>query len=172
MVGTLISVDEYLHTVYRPDCDYVDGEVLERNMAERTHGVTQRELLIIFTVRHPEWNAFAFPEQRIQVRSTRFRIPDVCVYVDEEPKEEIFHTPPFLCIEILSPEDWIQRIQDRIDDYLNFGVPYVWVINPRTRRGWIYTKDEIREVKDGVLRTENPAFAVPLAEIFSALDRE
>lgn len=27
-----VSVDEYLHIMYRPDCDYVDGEVIERNV--------------------------------------------------------------------------------------------------------------------------------------------
>jgi len=29
---TLISVQEYIATSYRPDCDYVDGEVRERNL--------------------------------------------------------------------------------------------------------------------------------------------
>ena len=38
---TLISVEEYLRTSYRPDCDYVDGEVLERNMGERTMRVAK-----------------------------------------------------------------------------------------------------------------------------------
>ena len=27
-VGTFVSVEEYLHTSYRPDCDYVDGVLL------------------------------------------------------------------------------------------------------------------------------------------------
>jgi hypothetical protein len=31
-VGIFVSVEEYLHTSYQPDCDYVDGEVLERNL--------------------------------------------------------------------------------------------------------------------------------------------
>ena len=30
--GVLIPVEEYLRTSYRPDCDYVDGEVLGRNL--------------------------------------------------------------------------------------------------------------------------------------------
>jgi len=170
MVGTLISVDEYLHTTYRPDCDYVDGEVLERNMGEQAHSTTQGEFLFYFRSRQREWNVFVFPEQRIQVLPTRFRISDVCVCVGEKPKEEIFNTPPFICIEILSPEDRIDRIQDRIDDYLNFGVPYVCVVNPRSRRAWVYTMESIYEVKDGVLRTESPSLSVPLAEIFAALD--
>jgi hypothetical protein len=33
-VSALISVDEYLSTSFRPDCDYVDGEVLEHNLGE------------------------------------------------------------------------------------------------------------------------------------------
>ncbi len=32
--STAISVEEYIHSVYRPDCDYVDGEVIERNVGE------------------------------------------------------------------------------------------------------------------------------------------
>ena len=50
-----MSVDEYLHTVYRPDCDYVDGEVLERNMAEQTHSITQGEFCFYFRLRQREW---------------------------------------------------------------------------------------------------------------------
>jgi Uma2 family endonuclease len=129
MVGTLISVDEYLHTVYDPDCDYVDGEVLERNTGDRKHSITQGEFSFFFRSRQREWNVFVFTEQRIQVLPTRCRVPDVCVYVGEEPKEDIFRQPPFLCIEILSPEDRIERIQEKIDDYLSFAVPYVWVVN-------------------------------------------
>ncbi len=41
---TLISVEEYLRTSYRPDCDYVDGEVLERNVGELDHSWLQTAL--------------------------------------------------------------------------------------------------------------------------------
>ena len=57
-------------------------------------------------------------------------------------------------------------MQKKIEDYLRFGVPYVWVINPPDQRAWAYTRDGGAEVQDGVLRTENPSLAVPLAEIF------
>jgi Uma2 family endonuclease len=172
MVETLISVDEYLHTMYHPDQDYVDGELQERNMAEKTHSIVQGEFLFYLRSRQREWKVFVFPEQRIQVKPTRFRIPDICVCVGRRPGEEIFQTPPFLCIEILSPGDRMDRVRERIDDFLTFGVPYVWVVDPRTRRGLVYTRDEIREPKDGVLGTENPSLIVPLAEIFAALDAQ
>ncbi len=40
-ISTLISVAEYLSTSYRPDCDYVDGELLERNSGELEHARLQ-----------------------------------------------------------------------------------------------------------------------------------
>jgi hypothetical protein len=42
----------------------------------------------------------------------------------------------------------------------------VWVINPRNRRAWVHTADGSREVKDGMLRTEKPEIAIPVAELF------
>ena len=168
--AALISVAEYLRTSYRPDRDYVDGEVQERNLGERDHSKLQGEFLYYFRSRQKQWNVFVYPEQRVQVSPTRFRIPDVCVYVGEDPKEQIFQTPPFICIEVLSPEDRTSRLQQRIDDYLAFGVRYIWVIDPATRRAWAHTEDAAQEVKDHILKTENPALTVPLSEIFAGLD--
>ena len=165
-----VSVEQYLNTSYKPDCDYVDGEVQERNVGERDHSILQREFIFFFRQHQQQWRAFVFPEQRIQISPKRFRVPDVCVYAGTEPVEAIFQTPPFICIEILSPQDRMERIQQRIDDYLNFGVRYVWVVNPRDRRAWTYSKEGSRELFDGVLRTETPDYEVPLAEIFSPLD--
>ena len=72
---------------------------------------------------------------RVQVSSTRFRIPDICVLVGDFPTEQIFRTPPFLAIEVLSKKDRKRDVLEKVEDYLRFGVPYVWVINPRTREG-------------------------------------
>lgn len=168
--AALIPVEEYLRTTYRPDRDYVDGEVLERNLGELDHSDLQSEFVHYFRIRRRKWKTYAFVEQRVQVSKTRFRIPDVCVVVGEKPTEPIFRTPPFICIEVLSPRDRMARIQDRIDDYLKFGVRYVWVINPENRRVWTYTQAGSAEIKDGMLRTENPSLTVSLAEIFAGLD--
>jgi Uma2 family endonuclease len=89
--------------------------------------------------------------------------------VGPKPAEQIFTQPPFLCVEVLSPDDRAAAIQEKIDDYLAFGVSYVWVINPHARRGYIHTAEGSREAKDGVLRTANPDIAIPLAEVFAAL---
>jgi hypothetical protein len=36
-----LSLEEYLHTSYRPDCDFVDGQIEERNVGERERSVLQ-----------------------------------------------------------------------------------------------------------------------------------
>jgi len=167
--AALISVEEYLRTAYSPDRDYVDGEVQERNLGERDHSTLQKRLILYIGNREKTWNVFLYPEQRVQVSSTRFRIPDICVYAGQEPEGQIFQTPPFICIEILSPEDRWARVQERIDDYLKFGVSHVWVINPVDQRAWKCTEAGNAEILDGVLRTQNPLLEVPLVEIFGQL---
>jgi len=77
---------------------------------------------------------------------------------------------PTLAIEILSPEDRMNRVEVCINEFLAMGVPYVWIIDPQTRQAYVATPREgLREVKSGVLRTENPLIEVPLAEVLPAL---
>jgi Uma2 family endonuclease len=161
--GELISVREYLSTTYRPDCDYVDGAVVERNLGEYDHARLQAALIVYFHARRKEWGLRAVPEQRVQVSPTRFRVPDVCVVVGE-PAEQIFRTPPFICIEILSSDDRLSHMQARVQDYLKFGVPYVWILDPHTRKAFHCTSSGMVEVT--VLITENPAIRIPLDALF------
>jgi Uma2 family endonuclease len=83
----------------------------------------------------------------------------------------VLREPPFLCVEVLSPEDRMSRVDARIDDFLAFGVKYVWLIDPRRRKAWIYTNDGRRDAVN-VLSTSNPDLALPLEEIFTALDED
>ena len=103
------------------------------------------------------------PEQRVQVAPTRFRIPDICA-VKGEPTEQIFRTPPFLCIEILSRDDRLSAMRERVQDYLNFGVSYVWIIDPASRKAWQCTSRDMREVEE--LVTEDPAIRIPVQALF------
>jgi Uma2 family endonuclease len=166
----LIPIAEYLEASYRPDCDYVDGRLVERNVGERDHSKIQGELFHYLRLRRRALGIHAFVEQRVQVSPTRFRVPDVCVVAGQEPADQIFHQPPLLCVEILSRSDRRNDMQERIDDYLNFGVKYVWVINPQARQAWVHTTGGTHEVKDGILRTENPSLEVPLTDLFAELD--
>src|ERR1035438_1962300 len=98
--AALIPGEEYLRTTYDPDCDYVDGEVLERHLGELDHSDLQSEFVHYFRAHQREWKTYAFVAQRVRVAETRIRIPDVCVMVGEKPHDPIFRTPPFICIEV------------------------------------------------------------------------
>ena len=161
----LVPISEYLETSYRPDCDYLDGVLLERNVGEWDHSRLQMLLSHYLCNREKQWGIIVVVEQRVQVKATRFRVPDITVLVGSPPAGPIIQKPPFLCVELLSASDRMGEMQERIDDYLTFGVRYVWLIHPRTRRAFVYTPDRVQEVKDGVLRTENPDICVPLAEL-------
>jgi Uma2 family endonuclease len=164
---TLISVEEYLRTSYRPDCDYVDGKVVERSLGEKSHAKLQRAVLLFLSARERERGIWAIQEQGVQVSAKRFRIPDICVTLGEPP-EQIFTKPPFICIEILSPEDRWPRVQERIDDFLAMGVPYVWVLDPSTKTAYSATPSQrTQQVTTGILKTQNPSVELPLGEIFS-----
>jgi Uma2 family endonuclease len=102
------------------------------------------------------------------VGATRFRIPDITVVKTTQPRGEIFTAPPHLCIEILSKDDTMVYMQEKIDDYLRFGVPYVWIVNPRLRKGYVATKAGMVEADAGVLVTSDPEIRVPVAELFDA----
>jgi Uma2 family endonuclease len=164
----VISVEEYLSQTYEPDCDYVDGQLEERNVGEFDHGWLQTALASYLFTRRKKWNITPVVEQRVQVKATRFRVPDICVLLGSEPAEQILTKPPFLCIEILSPEDRMIRIERRIADYFSTGVSYVWVLDPQSRQTYIATAAEgLHETKSGILRTENPTLEISLAELFA-----
>jgi Uma2 family endonuclease len=165
--GTLISVEEYLATSYRPDCDYVDGHIEERNLGEFDHSRLQSAISSYFFTRRKEWDITVVVEQRVQVQPTRFRIPDVCIVLGEQDGQ-IFRRPPFLRIEILSKDDRMSQMQERIDDCLAMGVRYVWVLDPASRRAYVATAATgLREVREAVLRTENPGLDLPLDAVFA-----
>ena len=79
--------------------------------------------------------------------------------------------PPFLCIEVLSPEDRVSRMEIKIDDYLAFGVRHIWLIDPVRKLAWSYTREGKRE-STGVLTTSNPDLTVSLKDLFEALSED
>jgi Uma2 family endonuclease len=163
---TQVPVEEYLRTDYSPDCEYVDGEVLERNVGEKGHGKIQKRLMVYFAARETELGIFALQEWRVRLGERHYRVPDILVVAGPEPSEEILTRPPFLCIEVLSPEDRMSRMLKKVADYIAFGVQYVWILDPKRRKATVYTDRETRELDRGVLRTENPTIEVPLSAVF------
>lgn len=152
-VGHLISAEEYLHTSFEHDAEYVEGRIVYRSMPKLPHSIMQGFLVYRLYQMAARLGIVALPEQRVrtQKKPDRYRVPDVCVTFGM-PQDEVLTSPPFLCIEIISPDDTVSEMREKIREYLDFGVEYVWVVDPVKKNGEIHTRDSILAVRDGRFR--------------------
>jgi Uma2 family endonuclease len=164
-VGTLISLEEYLRGSFHPDRDFVEGQVVERSVGKRRHAYAQSKIDRWFGVHTGALGLEPLTEMRVRVGTNRVRIPDVLVCELPLPDEEVFTSPSYLVVEIMSEEDTMSGLQDRLDDYLRFGVPNIWVIDPWKHRGWRVTADGWAVASDGIMRTTDGRVAMPLADV-------
>lgn len=164
----LVSEHEYLHTTYRPDCDYVDGFVLERNLGQFDHSTLQMLVLIALQAHAAEWNVLVRPELRLKIRARKYRIPDIMVLDANALRTPIIEHPPLLCIEIVSPDDRMPDLVIRTGDYLQLGVPETWILDPGTKRSYVYDQGGLRESHDAILR--HGRIELPIGEIFASKD--
>jgi Uma2 family endonuclease len=164
----LISEEEYRRSSCHPDCEYADGAVIERNWGDQDHSWLQGALSAWFFHRRRAWSIEAYIGIRHFVRPGRCMIPDICVIHAPRPAEKVFDKPPLIWIEVLSPEDRPIRVNEKIRELREFGVPNIWVIDPETFEAEIHTSEGSRKIEDGVLRVAGTPIEVPLA----ALDRD
>ncbi len=162
-VPAIVSLEEYLHTEYSPDCEYIDGAILERNVGKGKHSYTQGKVYRRLGDLAESQGKLVLPEQRVRVSQSRVRVPNVCVVAK---LEEVITEAPLLCVEVLSPDDRWNRVHASIADYQGMGVPCVGVIDPYDRRAWVF--DEVEpplEVRDGLLRARSLSVELPLSDV-------
>ncbi len=165
--ATQIAIEEYLSTSYRPDCDYVDGDVQERNVGTREHARAKALVAAWLGSHERRWSVVVFTGPRIQVSPTRVRIPDV-VLTSLASQPDVLVDPPILIVEILSPEDTYSNLEERTRDYQRMGVETIWLIDPRARtarmcQGRSWTREDRLTVPGTSIHLE-------LDEIFRHLD--
>lgn len=168
MPTALTSLAEYLATSYHPDCDYVDGEVQERNLGEFDHAGVQAFLVAWFFQHREEWNLHVLPEMRVRVSPERVRIPDVCLIRREQATERVLTIPPLAVIEILSPEDRVVRYNERLADYRQMRIPCVWVVDPENRIGYDCSTNAWLPV--GEFRVQNSGICLELHHMWQHLE--
>lgn len=162
-------LDHYLQTDFRPDCDYVDGEILERHVGEREHSFLQLKIAMLISQHEREWSVGVYPKHRVQVARDRFRIPDICVTSAQDPFEKIVTRPPILCIEIMSSEDRWARITERFEDYRRMGVPALWAIEPLESKAWAWSTANPEWNEATILEVPGTPIRIDVAPIFAEL---
>lgn len=163
-----VSIEEYLNTEYEPDCDYVDGILEDRNVGKKKHSKTQGRVYAWLLTQLAAKGKDVLLEQRVWLSPSRVRIPDVCV-IDLHDNDEVQRKPPDLWVEIVFPDDRFSRVQLKMREVLEFGVPTIWIIDPYERQAWIGTLQRgIVLAEHNVLRCENLNLELRLEEVLPA----
>lgn len=86
--------------------------------------------------------------------------------------ESYLDVAPELIVEILSPSDRWDEVNDKLAEYFAIGVQLVWVADPKRKQIHVYrspTEVEILAEKDVISGGEVlPGFSVTVAELFGA----
>ena len=162
---TLITPEEYLRTSFDgPDCEYIDGEIVERNGGESPHSKIQARLVeIVYELRKAK-PVYALPELRLKLSETRYRIPDISIFAGQEPAENVPSSPPLIVVEVVSRDDRYTKILEKLEDYHAWGVPHIWLIDPWQRKLSIYRPEGLTAVS--VLRVPELNLTASPAELF------
>jgi Uma2 family endonuclease len=161
-----VRLEEYLDLSFRPDREYVDGEIRERNVGKWEHARVQALLAAWFVNHEKAWATASSTEQRVRVSASRVRVPDLVV-LRAGPQPEVLTEPPLLVIEILSPDDTYSDTQERAQDYRAMGVETIWIVDPKTRTGRMCRGAEWIEANR--LEVKGTPLYVELADIFSQI---
>ncbi len=165
---TYISIEEYLRTESEPDCEYVDGQIEERPMPEYDHATWQSALLLFFSAHGKEWGVRSRAELRVRVSPTRFRVPDVTVLSRSAPIEQIVVTPPVAVFEILSPENRMTAMMEKLADYERMGISGIWIIDPKKTVAYAYREGTIEPAS--TLGLPSLGIAFTLEEVAAFID--
>ncbi len=161
---TQIPLAEYLATSYEPDREYVDGELVERSMGTYRHGRLQWKLIAAFERIQGNRRLFGCAELRLKLGPSHYRIPDLCVFADQEPQAPVPDVPPEIAIETVSPDDRHVDILTKLGEYRTFGVRNIWLINPENKQLSVFDSNGLREVPS--LTLPEYGFEVKSADLF------
>ena len=172
---TLVSLDEYLNTVYEPDAEFVDGVLVRRNVGTQRHALLQLILGSYFRGFRHSHRVQAFTEARLLVdaKSNRYRIPDVTVLEVPYQKGKVVTDVPAIVIEIKSPDDTFDDMVDKCFEYESLGIPHILVMDPDHQRAFAFEQSALRLLSGTStwLKVGQATLEFPFHEMFSELDQ-
>jgi len=164
------------------DRELIRGQLREKPMTRRNRRHSRVEILIGTALE--KWLE-SRPEPRGEVvgGEAGFRLrrnPDSTVGIDvayvsaevaaSQPDALYFEGPPALAVEIFSPSDKQEEIDEKVALYLETGVAVVWVVNPRFKTVCVYRPgadpEMFNERLELTAEPHLPGFRVAVAKLF------
>jgi Uma2 family endonuclease len=164
---TQIRAEDYLRMTFEHDAEFVHGDIVERPMPDKTHARIQFLLTFQFGQVAQVQTLYPYTEFRLKVAPDIYRIPDLTVYAGSPPVEEVPSEPPLIVIEIVSKDERYSELTLKLEEYRQWGVPNIWVIDPHTRRFASYNELGLQNVSS--LNLTDYSFQLTPAELFSQL---
>lgn len=163
----MVSVEEYLSTNYRPNCDYIDGVLRQKPWPAWNHGILQSRLGQLIEQGFPQFEPAS--EVTVKIRPGKYLVPDLIVQRRDRIQYPYPTDPVHLCIEILSPEDRMSEVMAKCEEYHAWGVETAWIVDPESKRAWVYRSGErpLEVPPAGSLTADS--ISIPLQDVLSVL---
>ena len=125
--------------------EYIKGELLPMVPTSVEHGYISVNLssLLHMYVRENQLGRVLISDTGFRV-GERVLIPDIAfVSTDRLPADQSKASPipPDLAVEVVSPTDILNRIQEKVFAYLEAGTQLVWVLEPRAKTVTVYRSE-------------------------------
>ena len=163
-----VALDDSCET----DLEYYDGAAREKGVVDRNHGVLAGEFSGRFWLLAREAGGEHGPERRVRLPDGKYLKPDAAYWLPGIPAES--DSLPTVAVEVRSPTETMASQRRKCRWYREAGVPVVWLVDPISRTVEVFEGDLDGEPLPaaGVLSSPLlPGFAVPLPELWAALDR-
>jgi Uma2 family endonuclease len=159
--------------------ELVRGELVQMSPAGRKHGSIGESFSAYFAyhvLKHRLGEVYSSDTGFLLARNPdTVRAPDFS-YIRQDRLTEIvgidgyIPIPPDLCVEVVSPNDRRNEVEEKVGEWLDFGTQIVIVIQPKNRTTSIYRSHSLIEIlsESETLRLEDilPGWSLSLAEIF------
>jgi Uma2 family endonuclease len=160
--------------------ELVDGELKTMTPAGAEHGAIGIKLVIRLGqfVENKKLGVMFGPDTGFTLRRNpdTVRAPDAAfVKTSRIPSSgltvKFFEGAPDLAVEVLSPSDTVEEVEEKIAEYLAVGSSLIWIINPKRKTVTIHKpqKNPVVLHESDSLEGENvvPGFTCKVSELFS-----
>ncbi len=182
-IKTGLTADDLAHLSMNTRHELVEGKLIKLTPTKLLHGIVTNRISFLlnqFNAEHKVGTILA-AETGFFTRGNKrtVRAPDVAlISYHRLPAESLpqaladyVSVAPDLVVEVVSPNDKADEIEQKVREWLNFGVAVVWVVYPTSRRVHIHSGDQSRilDADDMIDGGEAlPGFEAPVSAFFEA----